>query len=173
MENLLDFLKVFLPGGLVLYGMYLTVRALIGREQKQWIAKIHEEGVKISLPLRLQAYERLCLFLERSALSNLMLRADSTARSARDFQECLLRMLREEFSHNFSQQIYVSEETWHHIKSAVEETNLLVNQAADHLPSEATKQVLARKIVELLQQQKYDPIYHALSFLKTEARQLL
>ena len=78
MNAFIELLKLILPGGLILYAAYLMVRAFIGREQKQWLAQLQEARDKVSLPLRLQAYERMCLFLERTTITNLAVRLSAS-----------------------------------------------------------------------------------------------
>ena len=168
MESLIELLKLTLPGGLILYAAYLMVRAFIGKEQKLWHARIQEERVKVSLPLRLQAYERMCLFLERSTVSNLVVRLSEAGLSAKELHYMMLKEIREEFNHNFSQQIYLSTEAWKQIQAAVEETISLINQSADPLPPEATHTELVKQIMQQMSTQKYDSTAHALHALKEE-----
>ncbi|MBD0256088.1 MAG: hypothetical protein ICV83_10240, partial [Cytophagales bacterium] len=65
MEVLLDLAKVLLPSALLLYGMYLTVNAFLRKDFERRLVDIKLKNTDITLPLRLQAYERMCLFLER------------------------------------------------------------------------------------------------------------
>ena len=173
MEIFIEFLKLTLPSGFMLYLSYLMVRAFIGKEQKQLHAKVMEEGVKITLPLRLQAYERLCLFLERITIANLVSRITQPKLSGKNMQHLLLHEIREEFNHNLSQQIYISHTAWEQIKVAVEEIILLINRSADELPETGTHTELIKKIFTHMQVQKYDTTANALKILKTEAEHLL
>ena len=172
MESLIELLKLTLPGGLILYAAYLMVRAFIGKEQKQWHARIQEERVQVSLPLRLQAYERMCLFLERTTVSNLVVRLSETGLSATQLHYIMLKEIRDEFNHNFSQQIYLSTEAWKQIQAAVEETISLINQSASSLSPEATHTELVKQIMQQMSTQKYDSTAHALDALKEEVSYL-
>ena len=70
------------------------------------------------LKIKLQAYERLALFLERISLTNLLTRVHPISSKKEDYQYLLTQTIEQEFEHNISQQIYVSEECWHFILTA-------------------------------------------------------
>jgi len=65
MEIVTDLLKILLPSSLVLLGMYLAIKNMVSKELEEAKLEIKNKNVEILLPLRLQATERLCLFLER------------------------------------------------------------------------------------------------------------
>ena len=121
MDVLIEFAKILLPAVLVLYAMYLGVRAMIGRELSQKQLEIRQKSIEISLPVRLQAYERICLFLERITPSNLIIRVNEPGLSAPAFQQLLLKEIRDEYNHNVSQQVYMSSEVWEMVKTAKED----------------------------------------------------
>ena len=172
MNDLIELLKLILPAGLILYTAYLMVRTLIGREQKQRHEQLEEARDKTILPLRLQAYERMCLFLERTTITNLVVRLASSGLSAQELQYNLLQEVRNEFNHNLSQQIYISTPTWRLIQAAMEETIILINQSAEVLAPSATQSDLVRQIMQAISTQKYDSTEQALLALKEEAQQL-
>ena len=70
------------------------------------------------LKIKLQAYERLALFLERISLTNLLTRVHPISTKKEDYQYLLTQTIEQEFEHNISQQIYVSEECWNIILTA-------------------------------------------------------
>ena len=63
-------------------------------------------------PLRLQAYERLTLFLERITLSKLLIRVHPISDKSNDYETLLVATIEQEFEHNLAQQIYVSDDCW-------------------------------------------------------------
>lgn len=156
---------MLLPAGLVLYAMYLTVRASLNRF-------LAERSTDLT-PLRLQAYERLCLLLERMKPQALLLRQTPAARQSSELQALLLADLREEFNHNAAQQVYISDEAWERIRFASQEMAGLINRAAKELPPDAPALELARRISELSVQQPQDVVQQTLDFLKSEARRTL
>ncbi len=80
--------------------------------------------------MRLQAYERLTLLVDRIALPNLISRVNQSGVSARDMQMLLTRNLKEEYDYNISQQIYVTPDAWNAVKNLKEQNMLVVNQLA-------------------------------------------
>jgi hypothetical protein len=170
MELVADLIKVLLPAGLVLWAMYLTVNSFIKKEILQKELDIKFESSKILLPIRLQAYERMALFLERISPNNLLVRLSGRVTTVAEFQQLMLIEIREEFSHNLSQQVYMSDEAWINVKNAMNETVTLINLSSKELPAEATSLELSKRILELVLTKNITPSEDALKFLKQEMR---
>lgn len=171
MEALIEYGKILLPASVVLYAMYLLVRSFIIKEIELKKLEIRTRSIETILPNRLQAYERMCLFLERISPPNMLLRLNNSGYSAREFHKLLLDEIRNEYNHNVSQQIYMSEDVWNMIKNAKEDLTILINEASSNMGAEATSLDLARKIFELTLEKKVEPLGHALSELKKEIQQ--
>ncbi len=171
MDALIEYGKILLPASLVLYAVYLMVRSFITKEIELKKLEIRTRSIETILPNRLQAYERMCLFLERISPPNMLLRLNNPGYSAREFHKLLLDEVRNEYNHNVSQQIYMSEEVWSMIKNAKEDLTILINEASSGMEGEATSLDLARRIFELTLEKKVEPIGHALSELKKEIQQ--
>jgi predicted AlkP superfamily phosphohydrolase/phosphomutase len=124
------------------------------------------------LPVRLQAYERMTLFLERTSPQNLLVRINQPGLTARDFHKLLLEEIRSEYNHNASQQIYIGEEVWSTIKNAKEDLIIEINEAAQQVPSDAPSIELAKRIFEVALSKNVDPVGHALSELKKEIQRV-
>jgi hypothetical protein len=171
LTTLKEFVYILLPASIVLYAMYLTVKAFLDKETEQRILDIKARNTEAVLPIRLQAYERMCLFLERIAPNNLLLRLNEPALSAREFQQLLLSEIRQEYNHNLSQQVYMSDQAWGAIKSAMEEIIMLINTSSANLPSDAVALDLARSVFDTIINQERDPTGTALKIVKDEIRQ--
>lgn len=171
METLLEFGKILIPAALVLYAVYLTVRTFVVKELELKKLEIRTRSIETILPARLQAYERMTLFLERMAPQNLLIRLNNPGFSARDFQKVLLDEIRNEYNHNVSQQVYMSEEVWNQIRNAKEDLIIMINEAATSLPAEATSIDLSKKIFETIMEKKVDLIGMSLSELRREIQQ--
>lgn len=171
MNAVVEFIKILGPASLVLYAVYLMVRAQIRREidLKKW--EVRTRSMETILPARLQAYERMTLFLERISPQNLLIRLNNPGFSARDFQKVLLDEIRNEYNHNASQQVYMGEEVWSQIKNAREDLIILINEAASQLKPDASSLDLSKKIFEMSMEKKVDLIAHALTELKKEIQQ--
>ncbi|PWK26670.1 hypothetical protein LV89_02179 [Arcicella aurantiaca] len=170
MELVADLLKVILPAGLVLWAMYLTVSSFIKKDLVQKELDIKAETTKTLLPIRLQAYERMALFLERISPNNLLIRLNGRAVTVADFQQLMLAEIREEFSHNLSQQVYMSDQAWTTIKNAMNETVALINLSAKDLASEAPALELSKRIFEVVMNKGVNSSDEALRMVKQEMR---
>lgn len=96
--------------------------------------------------MRLQAYERLTLFIERIALNNLLPRIRKAEMTVSDFRTALISNIRMEYEHNLSQQIYVSNDSWAMIRAAKEEIISMINQQSLELRPDASSIELSKKL---------------------------
>ncbi|SDJ91078.1 hypothetical protein SAMN05421823_101398 [Catalinimonas alkaloidigena] len=172
MEVFVEFLKILLPAAVVLYGMYLTVQSFLSKETEKRLIEIRSRNTETIIPVRLQAYERICLFLERISPHNLVLRVNNPAYNALQLQQRMVADIREEYNHNLSQQVYMSDEAWLFVKNAMEEVIGLINTAASEIEKEAPAVELAKHIFEKIVSRQEDPTSRALHFVKDEIRQI-
>lgn len=172
MDVIQDLIKIVLPAALILYAMYLVVRSFLNKQMEEKWLEIRNMSSETILPLRVQAYERMCLFLERIAPDQLIMRLNSSEYNARELQSVLLHEIREEFAHNLAQQIYISDAAWDALKNAKEQLVMNINAAADELDENARSIDLARRIFEITSSQKLDVNTYALKVLKDEVRTL-
>jgi hypothetical protein len=171
MELVADLVKVILPAGLVLWAMYLTVSSFIKKDLVQKELEIKAETTKTLLPIRLQAYERMALFLERISPNNLLIRLNGQTPNVLSFQQLMLSEIREEFSHNLSQQVYMSDEAWTTVKNAMNETVALINLSAKDLSPDAPAIELSKRVFEIMMSKEVNPSDEALIFVKQEMRE--
>lgn len=172
MDALIEFIKILVPASVVLYAMYLLVRMFIQREIDIKKLEVRGKCIETVLPNRLQAYERMTLFLERMSPQNLLMRLNAVGMPAREFHQLLLTEIRNEYNHNASQQIYIGEEVWNMIKNSKEDLIVMINEAANEMTPESTSLNLSKKIFEKSIIKTVDPIAHALSELKKEIHQV-
>lgn len=170
MEPWIELLKILIPAVLVVYAAYLLVRMFIVRDLELKRLEIRNKSIETVLPLRLQAYERMTLFLERIHPNNLLVRVNPGGIPAREFQQLLLSEIRNEYNHNVSQQVFMSAEVWELIRNAKEDLVLTINESAAGLNGEATSMDLSRKIFERYLARP-DTILHAIEQLKKEIQQ--
>ncbi len=170
MEIVSDLIKIILPAGLMLMAIYLTIAALLKNQlEKGWL-ELKSKNTELILPIRLQAFERMTLFLERISPGNLILRVNQPDLSADALQAIMLREIREEFNHNLSQQIYMSEVSWTLIRNAMEEIISLINSSAQQVEGNRPSVDLARQILENQMNRGSDPVGKALSEMKSEVQ---
>ena len=153
---------------------YLLVKRYFDNEQKERLLqmKIDErrETLKVVTPIRLQAYERMALFLERISPDSLVLRCYQPGMDLKLLQGVMTKNIRDEWEHNLSQQVYLDPATWARIREAKDEMVNLVNSsavtltdtddptrlaasifasAAKHLPTDKALEELHKEINEL------------------------
>ena len=172
MEYLTDFLQILVPAALVLYAVFLTVRSFLQRDLDKKLVELKISNNDTILPLRLQAYERVCLLLERISPNNMLLRMSDPSFNALQFQQLVIKEIREEFNHNLSQQVYMSEEAWEKVRATVNELIAVVNAAAEGLSVEHNSVDLSQRIFDGMIQLDRDPVGEALSLCKKEIQQL-
>lgn len=168
MDVLIDFIKILVPASVVLYAVYLIVRAQIQKEVNLKTLEVRGKSIENVLPIRLQAYERMTLFLERITPQSLLVRLSAGGMGAREFHQLLLQEIRSEFNHNVSQQVYMSQEVWDLIRNAKEDLIMSINDAAGEVLPDAPSLDLSKKIFEKFMAKPVDPISHALLELKKE-----
>lgn len=127
---------------------------------------------KVVITHKLQAYERMALFLERINPPNLLTRHVAPGQKAGELQKQLLQSVREEYEHNMSQQIYLLPATWELIKKAKEDIVSLIN--ATMTPEMVNKDagVYAQEILTKGFAKKDDPVEKALQSIKKELAEL-
>lgn len=124
--------------------------------------------------LQLQAYERLILLTDRIALPNLISRVNQPGFTMKEMQLMLTQSVKQEFEHNITQQIYVSQEAWDAVRNFKEQNLLVINQVASYLPAEATGHDLNKSLLEVLVQNPKASLQNIVSdALSFEAKKLM
>jgi hypothetical protein len=172
MAIFLEILKYTLPAALALLGVYLVIHRFFQQETLRLEAERKQGLQREVFPVRMQAYERVVLLLERISPNQLILRVNQPGLTAAQFQSLLTQTIRDEFDHNLSQQVYVSSKAWELVKTAREEMIRLINTAAGNLPKDSGSENLAGKLLELHAGLENDPVARAIEFVKEEARRL-
>ena len=131
---------------------------------------LHKDLQINTLPLRLQAYERMALFLERIAPAKLLIRVIPTSSSKEDYEALLIATIEQEFEHNLSQQIYLSGECWSIITAAKNATIQLVRKAGLLKKTNTANKLREVILQEMLE--KRAPSDTALSFIKKEVSEM-
>jgi len=170
MGSLLEISKYVLPSLVVFATAYYILREFINMDQKKKQLELRAEQHKVSLPIRLQAYERIVLLLERISPQSLVARCHKADMNVSVMQALLIQSVRDEFDHNLSQQLYISEKAWEMVKNAREEMIKEIHTSAASLGEDASATDLAQII--LTRSAERVPTRTAIEFVKGEARQL-
>jgi hypothetical protein len=163
---LFSLLKIVVTIGLLLVSALVLLRYYFARMKQPVPVPAQGEEQKIILPLRLQACERIVLFLDRIAVNNLILRINRPEMNALQFQAALVGVIREEFEYNLSQQLYISAKAWELVKNAKEETIRLINTASMKVPENATSSEMVRMLLELVLAEEKSAVDIALDEVK-------
>lgn len=131
---------------------------------------LQKETKPDSLSLRLQAYERMTLFLERINPSQLLVRISPISENKNDYANYVIAQIEQEFEHNLAQQIYLSEECWSNILTAKNTTIQIILLAVKNEEISNANQLRESILKNLLEKQSPSSI--ALAFLKNEVSQL-
>ncbi len=183
-NNIILVFVAIIPVLLVLIAVYLMLRYFANQNEKQFdflkanqdLTRLKLESErkkdreKVLIPLRLQAYERMVLFLERINPPNLLTREMQAGYNVGQLQGIVLKSIRDEYEHNLSQQLYVDEKSWEHIKTAKEKIVQLVNASASKLKSDDNAIKLANEILTFEFEANADPIDKAMSAMKKEIK---
>lgn len=127
------------------------------------------QALKIIMPLKVQAYERFLLYLERVQLPQLVKRIYTPGMEKGSLHLLLLQNVREEFEHNLAQQLYVSNSTWNAVFNAKEELVNQINTTFEQLKDEEDVSILAQSLVAL----PNPMVEQAVSILKRDFERLL
>ena len=170
MNDILDILIPVLPAVVIGLLAYYFFDGFLKNEENRRRFILHKEAQTEALPIRLQAYERLTLFLERISPLQLLIRVKPTGEDKKAYVDLLAATIEQEFEHNLTQQVYVSNECWAAIKSA---KNTLIQQMRKTLAD--TQLQSAQDIREYILtnfDESQNPSSLALDYLKAEVQEL-
>ena len=169
-EEILKFLLLLLPSVLVGAFAFYFFKMHTRNEENRRRFLLHKENQKQALPIRLQAYERMALFLERIAPGNLLLRMKPTNENKEDYISLLIKTIEQEFEHNLAQQIYLSEDCWNVIKASKNATITNLRKTAAKENIENAGQLRQQILTSLVEQQP--PSETGLAYIKKEVSRL-
>jgi len=173
MEYFIEILKIILPAGAVFAAAYLIVKNFLDNDQKRREGEIKKMNQASITPLRLQAYERIVIFLERVSPSSLVVRVNKNGMTAQQLHLELIKTIKTEYEHNLSQQIYMSAGAWELVKTTKEEIIKLINISSTKVPQENSSNDLAMMVINITSNLgKKLPNDIALEYIKREVNQI-
>lgn len=173
MDIVIEILKICLPALLVMITAWLVIKNMLKDDQDRRHQEALLQAVKVITPIKLQAYERAVLFLERISPESLILRISKPEYTATQLHSALVTTIRSEFEHNLSQQIYMTSEAWEMVKNAKGTVVRMINNIATQLPPNATGEELARMILEEVMDMDAEPCRIAVDFIKAELARIM
>ena len=139
---------ILLPSLITMLLLMIFVVLFFRQENRRRLHEIRVKEGQEMLRLRMQAYERLILLLERLNPESLVLREQKHTMTSLQFQNHLLKIIRHEFDHNLTMQLYVENSTWEKVKAAREGLIRLINTTANNIKADAPALELGRFLIE-------------------------
>lgn len=178
-QSKMDLQKFITDAGVLVIGGVATVAAgyyLIKDDIRTYFKmKFADQQKKTESPLlalRLQAHERLIIFIERINPSNLFIRVHHQGISLAELQATILSEIRSEYQHNITQQLYISTATWDVVKKLKDDTIAMVNNGVKNLPVDASGVDLSRKVLQHMASIENNPYELTLDLIKKDIHQL-
>lgn len=173
MQTVLEILKYTIPALVVLIACTILVRRFLNTDVKLRQIAMLQDNQETTVRLRLQAYERLVLFVERIHPRQLIPRVYQSGMTVAELQSVLAYNIRAEFEHNLSQQIYVSKRVWDTVRGVKEQELNMINNIAQQLNPEDTAKELHKRIVDYVLTVEALPTEIALEVINEEAKAVL
>ena len=170
---ILEILKYTIPSGIVFATAYFLIKTFLEEQRQIAIIQAKANSKSEMIPTRLQAYERLILFLERIEPNQMIPRVHRPAMNSSVFKRELQKTIRDEFEHNLTQQIYVSSSAWNKLIESRNAVNQLIELGSKNVGDNATGVQFSSVLFEILSKAGVSPTADAIETLKAEARQLL
>ncbi len=145
-----DLALLIIPQILVIVLCIFLMRHFFQRDEKMRTLDLLKEKAKVSTPIRLQAYERLALLLERIHPRQLIIRIKPDNLTVQKYLQILTHSVQSEFEHNLSQQIYVTDGLWAHIIHSRDDILIEISEYAKEFPPQAPASLLSQRILESL-----------------------
>lgn len=172
--TILEILKYTIPALIVLLASYLVVNKFLVTNYKQKQLGLLKDNQETTVRLRLQAYERLVLFIERINPRSLVPRVYVSEMTVADLRQALIFNIKTEFEHNMSQQIYVSKRVWDTVRGLKEQEMNMINTIAQQLAAEAPAKELHMRIIDYVLTMPGElPSDIALQIINEEAKMIL
>jgi len=170
-DRLFELLFFCIPALITGAVAYYFFQMFVQNEEKRRHFLIARDNKKTALPLRLQAYERMTLFLERIDPTRLLIRITPISDDKSDYENLVIGQIEQEFEHNLAQQIYVSDECWLVIQTAKNATIQMIR--ATNMSDKVDSAGKLRETILNNQFDKASPSSAALAYIRNEVKDLV
>jgi hypothetical protein len=161
-------LLILAPSLLIIVGMFLTLKTMSRNLEKTLRSEIIRQNNQDFVKLKLAAYERLALLLERTSIPTLIQKFAKSGTRAAEVSQLMLISINEEFNFNISQQVFVSQQTWGTIKIVKEQSIMLIQQVERALPPETSGADYCVALIEAMKQNGEVPHEKGLQMIRGE-----
>ena len=159
-------LPAIITGG-VAFGL---LHKFFKNEENKRKFELLRENQRLALPIRLQAYERIVLFLERINPINLMMRVEPNGLDPQSYATLLVHTIQTEYEHNIAQQIYFTQESWEIILKAKNSIITQIRRFSIEGEVASGEELRTKLLQELTQTESASAV--AISFIKEELKRV-
>ncbi|AOW16417.1 hypothetical protein LPB03_02560 [Polaribacter vadi] len=168
-DKIFESIAYILPAAVTGFVAYYMFNGFIKSQNSERKLEILAAKRKDSLPIKLQAYERLLLFCERINPVKMLLRIQPLSTDTNEYLQLLIANIEQEFEHNLVQQIYISDDSWTAIYAAKSAVINKLKQVAEN--SSSANEL--RESVLIDYSKTLPPTETAIAFIKNEVKKLL
>lgn len=172
LQIVINFLGIIVPAAIIFFIVYWLINKFLEDQYKTRLLELKKENQKHITPVKLQAFERLTLFLDRISPDNLVLRHSRSGQTAFELRNAIIQSISDEFNHNISQQIYVSNDAWNMIKGVKEQVIGIVDHCYKECDEDESGPALGKRILNYLIETKQTTTQQAINLLKQELSQV-
>jgi hypothetical protein len=169
---LLDILKLTVAGVGVVWVAFYLIKPYLDKTHRLQVLELKKAADNTTLPLRLQAYERVVLLIERINPAAMLVRLNAAGYSAAELHHLAVQEVGNEYQHNITQQVYVSSRAWGVVRRLKDDTVTLLNNTYRSLPEGASGMDLARMLLAQIGQQENNPYEVAAAMIRTDLDEL-
>lgn len=173
METFYDIIKITIPALLVFLTAWVLLRNLMKNDQDKRRQDLILQNSRTVTPIKLQAYERIILFLERVSLESLLVRVNTPGMKAAQLHSALLTTIRSEFEHNLSQQIYMSPQAWEVVRNARSNMIKIINSEFEKTKQSDNAMEFSKRLLESVMEMDIEPTRAAIDYIKGEVGRMI
>lgn len=171
-QILADIIILFTGIFIALMAIYYILRNDIQRFFSLKAIELNKESRAQILPLRLQAHERLIIFVDRINPPNLLVRLHQQGISIATLQAGILNEIRSEYQHNVTQQLYIDSVTWGVVRKLKDDTIAMVNNTVQGLPADVNGIELSKAILQHMASIEENPYDLTIELIKKDIHRL-
>lgn len=168
MTEILEILKYILPSVVVFLTVYYILRMYLNNQYNLQALELRKKDGKDILMIKIQAYERLLMFIERISIDQLAYRLNNNELDVQTLKNAMLIAIQQEYEYNLSQQLYVSNNLWKIIDTTKTNTQEMIAAANGTTPTE-----LVMNITMQMNEKNINPFAIAKMAIKNESSLIL
>ncbi|WP_295769626.1 hypothetical protein [uncultured Mucilaginibacter sp.] len=171
-DILLDILKLTVAGVGVVWVAFYLIKPYLDKSERLQVLELKKAADNQTLPLRLQAYERIVLLVERINPASLLVRLNSAGLTAAELHHIAIQEVNNEYQHNITQQVYVSSRAWAVVRRLKDDTAGLLNNTYRSLPQNASGLDFSRVLLTNLSTLESNPYETAVGMIHKDLEEL-